>query len=510
MMNSNFERIPYLGDFINGEFITPVNPNGQVDKYDPGNSKSLILEMHYKFDHVNLACEAARKAFRPWANLSLDERKNYLKSLREKYVEHSQELAEIISREAGKPFWEAQQEVQTMVSKIDISLSDALALIDEQKIPNASGNATGYLRFKPRGVMAVIGPFNFPGHLPNGHIIPALISGNTVVFKPSELTPAVGQFMAQLFEKAAFPKGVFNLLQGNGEVGKRLVMHEAVEGVLFTGSYETGFRIKQDILPHFWKICALEMGGKNASIVWDDCDLKKAVYENTLGCFMTTGQRCSATSRIIVRKSIADKFIHHFHEAAKKLSIGYAFENPFMGPLINSGSVDKYLRFQGIAKRENCEGIMRGKVLELKHEGHYVTPSINLVEKLDPNSIYQKTEIFGPNVAIYSVDDLGEALKIINSSSYGLALSIFSSDREIYEESFKLSRVGLVNWNRSTVGASGKLPFGGMGKSGNNEPAGSFAIYSTTYPVACLEDTQPLDISKMPPGLGFDPASMDS
>jgi succinylglutamic semialdehyde dehydrogenase len=506
--NEKLEKVPFLGDFINGEFITAQQTNGHFEKYDPGNTKSFTLEVEYKFDHVNLACEAARKAFRPWADLGLEKRKNHLKRLREVYVDHANELAIIICRDVGKPLWEAHQEVQTMIGKIDITLNEALNLIEEKRIPNAAGAATGVLRFKPRGVMAVIGPFNFPGHLPNGHIIPALISGNTVVFKPSELTPTVGQFMAQLFEKAEFPRGVFNLLQGTGETGKRLAMHEAVEGVLFTGSYETGFRIKQDILPHFWKICALEMGGKNASIVWDDCDLKKAVYENVMGAFITTGQRCSATSRIIVRKSIAEKFIHHFHEASKKLSVGYSLENPFMGPLINSASVDKYLRFQGIAKRENCDQVMRGKILELSHEGYYVTPSINVVGKLDPNSIYQKTEVFGPNVAIYTVEDISEAIQIINSSSYGLALSVFSSDRKLYEEVFRLSRVGLVNWNRSTVGASGKLPFGGMGKSGNNEPAGSFAIYTTTYPVACLEDESPLDLSKMPPGLGFDPKNI--
>jgi succinylglutamic semialdehyde dehydrogenase len=354
--------------------------------------------------------------------------------------------------------------------------------------------------------MAVIGPFNFPGHLPNGQIIPALLTGNTVVFKPSEITPGVGQVMAEIFEHVKFPPGVINVIHGNGEVGKRLAMNEYVEGVLFTGSYETGFRIKQDILPHFWKIAALEMGGKNTAVVWDDCDVKKAVYENIMGAFMTTGQRCSATSRIIVRKSIADKFIDLFHTAAKKISINYAFENPFMGPLINSAALDKYLRFQGIAKREGSESIMRGKVFEIDREGHYVTPSINIVTKPDINSIYQKTEVFGPNVAIYMVEEISEAVKIINQSSYGLALSVFSGDREVYQYCFDRSRVGIVNFNRSTVGASSKLPFGGMGKSGNNQPTGTFAIYSCTYPVACLEDGGPLDISKAPPGMNFEQA----
>jgi succinylglutamic semialdehyde dehydrogenase len=397
-----------------------------------------------------------------------------------------------------------------MIAKIDVTLNEGLKLVEEKVIDKASGAVPGFLRFKPRGVMAVIGPFNFPGHLPNGHIIPALLTGNTVVFKPSELTPGVGQVMAQIFEQVKFPQGVFNMIQGTGEVGKRLAMNEYVEGVLFTGSYETGFRIKQDTLPHFWKITALEMGGKNAAIVWDDCDVKKAVYENIMGAFITSGQRCSATSRIIVRRSVADQFINLFHNAAKKVSINYAFENPFMGPLINSAAVDKYLRFQGIAKREGCEQIMRGKVLELDRDGYYVTPSINIVTKPDPSSIYQKSELFGPNVAIYLVEEIADAIKIVNQSSYGLALSVFSSDREVYQYCFDRSRVGIVNFNRSTVGASSKLPFGGMGKSGNNQPTGTFAIYSCTYPVACLEDEGTLDLSKAPPGMNFEAALKDT
>jgi len=455
--------IPFLGDFIDGQFVKPAQPNGNIEKRDPGDTSQLILEATYQFEHINLACEAARRAFRSWADLSMDERKGFLLRLRESYINQSDELANIISRETGKPLWESKQEVQTMINKIDVTLTDALKLVEEVRIEKASGTTPGFLRFKPRGVMAVIGPFNFPGHLPNGHIIPALLTGNTVIFKPSELTPATGQLMAQVFETAGFPKGVFNVVQGNGEAGKRLVMHESVEGVLFTGSYETGFRIKQDILPHFWKICALEMGGKNASIVWDDCDVAKAVYENILSAFITTGQRCSATSRIIVRRSLGKKFIDAFHEAAKRISIDYSFENPFMGPLINSASLDKYLRFQGIAKREGCESLMRGKVLELSREGFYVTPSINMVNKLDPESIYQKTEVFGPNVAIYQVDEIAEAVHIVNTSSYGLVLSVFSNDREIFDYCFSRSRVGLINFNRGTVGASARLPFGGDG-----------------------------------------------
>lgn len=380
-----------------------------------------------------------------------------------------------------------------------------MRLVKQERIANALPGVDGVVTHMARGVMAVLGPFNFPGHLPNGHIVPALATGNTVVFKPSELTPMVGQLMAQLFEKAEFPKGVFNLVQGEGETGKRLVADENVDGILFTGSYETGLKIKQKTVEQYWKILALEMGGKNATIVWDDADLNKALYETTIGAFMSTGQRCSCTSRIILHDSIADKFIDKFYETAKKLSIGYWQDNPFMGPLINAGAVEKYVRFQEIASREGAERLMRGKALDLDKKGYYVTPSICLVDKFREDSVYQKSEIFGPNVAIYRTKDLDEALKINASTGFGLVTSIFTKNRSIYEETLFRARSGLVNWNRTTNGASSKLPFGGMGKSGNDRPAADFAVTYCTVPVASHEDTTPFDPKAAPPGLSFDP-----
>ncbi|HEX4925251.1 MAG TPA: succinylglutamate-semialdehyde dehydrogenase, partial [Bdellovibrionales bacterium] len=466
--------------------------------------KDQVITIEYEFNQVDEACKAAKEAFPSWAALSLDQRKSYLLRLKEIFLAHADEMAEVISRETGKPFWETQGEARALANKIDVTLNDSLKLVADQRVDNALPGTTGFIRYKPRGVMAVLGPFNFPAHLPNGHIIPALATGNTVVFKPSELTPATGQLLAQFFERAQFPKGVFNLVQGRGPTGERLVLNESVEGVLLTGSYEVGLKIKQATMTHFWKIAALEMGGKNASIVWDDADLEKAVFENIIGAFSSTGQRCSCTSRLILGRGIADQFISRFYEAAKKLSIGHWSEKVFMGPLINEAAVEKYIRFQGIAKREGCESLMRGKTLDLPYQGYYVTPSINIVSKPDPESIYQKTELFAPNVAIYTVDDFDEAVDIVNSSSYGLVLSVFSKDRSFYDRALSRARVGLVNWNRATVGASSRLPFGGMGKSGNHQPSAHFAVYYCTAPYACLEDTAPLDKTKAPPGMRFD------
>lgn len=501
---SKEQEIPFRGDFIGNRWVVSDKTDEQWDVPSPANLKDIVLRPSARFDHVDRAVQAARKAFLPWAHLGVEKRKPYLMRLKEVFQARGPELAEILARETGKPLWETKTEVTTVVNKIDITLNHSLKLVAEETYQDVLPGIPGVVRHKARGVMAVVGPFNFPAHLPNGHIIPALIAGNTVVFKPSDKTPTSGQWMAECYEKAEFPEGVFNLVHGKAEVGKRLVNHDNVDGVLFTGSYEVGLKIKQDTMTHFWKILALEMGGKNASVIWKDADLKKATYESLVGSFMTAGQRCSCTSRIILHKDIKDQFIDQFYASAKKLKIGHWRDDVFMGPLISSDSVEKFIRYQEIAKREGAESLMRGKALDLDHPGYYVTPSINVVNQFDPKSVYQKSEIFGPNVAIFTVDTIEEALAINNSSGFGLVMSIFTKDKSLYEKSLVEAQVGVLNWNRTTNGASSKLPFGGMNKSGNDRPSGNMAIQYCTVPVASLEDHTPFNGNNLPPGLNFE------
>lgn len=498
--------VKFLGDYINGRFVIPERADGNFKNISPGDHKDEIMTLEYRYDHVQQATEAAKKAFVPWARLSQETRNGYMHRLKELYVAHTDELAQAISRDTGKPFWEANTEVKSMIGKIDITLEQSMKLVQDEKIANALPGVDGYVRFKPRGVMAVLGPFNFPGHLPNGHIVPALATGNTIVFKPSEMTPLTAQVMSQIFHEAQFPPGVFNMVQGLIETGKRLVADEHVDGILFTGSYETGQKIKQATFEHHWKLLALEMGGKNASIVWDDADINKAIYESVIGSFVSAGQRCSCTSRIILHPKIADQFTQKFYDTAKKLSIGHWKDNPFMGPLINADAVEKYLRFQEIAQREGSERLMRGKSLDLDKKGTYVTPSICLIDKANKDSVYQKAEIFGPNVAIYQTDDFDEALRINDSTGFGLVTSLFSKRRDLYEETLLRARTGLVNWNRTTNGASSRLPFGGIGKSGNDRPTAHFAVHYCTIPVASLEDLHPFDAKAAQlPGVNYEP-----
>ena len=491
----------HQGDFIDGRFIKPKNFDGEWEIHSPADLKDKVIVPKFSHEHVDMACESAAKAYLTWR--TRPDRFEYLLRLKKIYESHKRELAQQISRETGKPLWEALSEVSAMVSKIDITLNHSMSLLNEKKIQNALPCVDGFIRYKSRGVMAVIGPFNFPGHLPNGHIIPALATGNTVVFKPSDKTPGVSQLMAQMFEKAEFPPGVFNLVQGQGETGRRLVKHRQVDGVLFTGSYDIGLKIKEETLSHHWKILALEMGGKNSSIVWKDADLNKAVYENILGAYLTTGQRCSCTSKIIVHKEIKDQFIDKFQETVKKIKIGHWSGENFMGSLISEFSMQRYLRFQEIAVREGAKMLIRGEALELDPPGYYVTPSVTWVPEHNSNSIYQKSEIFGPNVGIYEVNSFEEAMDISNSCGFGLVLSIFSKDRLLFDQALVEAKVGLLNWNRTTNGASSRLPFGGLGKSGNDRPSGHYAVYYCTSPLASLEDMNPFDPSGQLPGIEY-------
>ena len=485
----------FLGNFINGQFERPTEVNGEWMSRSPADFSDEIIRVQYSYSSVEGAIYAATQAYRSWRKVSVSDRAGYLKKYQEVLKGRSEEMAEAIAREVGKPLWEAKTEVSAMINKVDITCGESLKWAADFEIPQIMGNTQGACRYRPLGVMAVIGPFNFPGHLPNGHIIPALLLGNTVVFKPSEKTPLVGQIMAECFQEAGLPHGVFNLVQGEKEVGRRLSVHEGISGVLFTGSYEVGTRIKQDTLQQHWKLLALEMGGKNPVIIWEDAEFENALLETLLGAFLTTGQRCSATSRVIVHRSLLQKFVEAFHTRAKAFSIGHPLDDPFMGPLIDQGAVDRYMKFVGIASREGSEIIMRGKSLELASLGNYVTPSICLIPnpslEQTKKSIFQQTELFAPNVAILGVSDLEEAVAQANATQYGLVASVFTSSKEVYQKAYEGLEMGLINWNKSTVGASSRLPFGGFKKSGNHFPTAVSAPQYCSVPVSSLEVEQP-------------------
>lgn len=499
------------GDYIEGRFLSASDRASEITGEwvlkSPADVSDELGVFRYSYTSIDKAVIAARNAFEAWRKTGLDERVGLLRKYQAAIRRREAELCEALAREVGKPLWEAKTEVAAMINKVDVTINESMRFVSDFEIPGIMENTLGACRYRPRGVLAVVGPFNFPMHLPNGHIVPALLTGNAVIFKPSEKAPLSGQLMAELFHEAGFPPGVFNLVQGEKEVGRRLCVHENIDGILFTGSYEVGARIKQDTLQQHWKILALEMGGKNPTIVWGDSDIEFAVYETLVSAFITAGQRCSATSRVIVDNRILRPFLARFHERAKAFAIGHPLDNPFMGPLVEQSAVDRYMKFLGIASREGFEILMRGKALELSPEGNYVTPSICLAKDSSlegaRKSVFQQTEFFAPSVAITGVSEIEEAIAHANVTQYGLVASVFTLDRAVYKKCYDGLQMGLINWNKSTVGASSRLPFGGVKKSGNHFPSALFASIYCTHPVASLEVAEPKPVSAPLPGMNF-------
>lgn len=483
------------GNYIGGSFREPIDPSKEWLSLSPADRSDEIGRFRQSYQSVDEAVGAARAAFVSWRRQAANKRAEYARKYQAALERRQPEIAEAIAREIGKPLWEATAEVAAARSKIDVTLAEGLKWISDFEIPRTQEGVNAVCRYRPLGVMAVIGPFNFPAHLPNGQWIPALLAGNTVVFKPSEKAPMTAQLLAECWAESGLPAGVFNLVQGDREVGRRLSAHEGVDGVLFTGSYESGLKIKQDTITQHWKLLALEMGGKNPAIVWDDANLDVAIEECLVGAFITAGQRCSATARILVHRSRASEFIERFHQRSKEFAIGHPLESPFMGPVVDAEALDRTMKFIGIAHREGHHIVMRGKALELEWQGNYVTPTIVRIKDQSVESarksLFQQTEIFAPIVSVTEVQEIDEAIALANATQYGLVASVFCANKDTYERFWDGLQFGMINWNKSTVGASSRLPFGGTKKSGNHRPAAIFASHACVAPNASLEIAEP-------------------
>ncbi|MEM1165542.1 MAG: aldehyde dehydrogenase family protein, partial [Planctomycetota bacterium] len=374
----------------------------------------------------------------------------------------------------------------------------------------------GAARFRPHGVMAVVGPFNFPMHLPNGHIVPALLMGNTVVFKPSDKAPACGHRLAELYREAIAgvggPPGVVNLVHGAGDVAAALVTHAALDGILFTGSWPVGRRIVEANLDHPGRIIALEMGGNNAAYVHEDADLEHAALECLRGSFISAGQRCTCTRRIVVHERVIDAFVKKMATLTSTVLIGdprgEAGQDVFMGPVITEDAATAVVNAQSAWVRGGATPVIESKVLDHPSGGHFVSPGITRVDRFTPEEGEAPgcdIEIFGPLVRIASVSSLDEAIGQVGATRFGLAAAVFTADVGSGGAAARFLnevRAGCVNVNNATAGASGTLPFGGFGLSGNHRPAGAFSLDYCAAPVASLIET---DTSQrpVPPGVRY-------
>ncbi len=450
---------------------------------DPSDGATIVWRATPVVAHVHDAVAAAREAQRDWSQQGFDARAAMLRRYAELAASRVEEIAECVAREMGKLRSEAVLEAKLIAEKVAITLEEhSLARTRGYEIA-INATRVGACAFRPHGVMVVLGPFNFPAHLPNGQFVPALLAGNTVVFKPSEKAPGVAEILAECMAQAGLPKGAFNVVHGGAEIARALTRHDGIDGILFTGSFQVGRAILESNLDRPGRIVALEMGGSNASIVWGDCDLRQAVVECARAAFATTGQRCTCTRRILVDQRVAARFIKAFCEVASNLAIGPACTTDpvFMGPLVSEDAVTAFLLEQERLAQSGARILVKGRRLE--RAGAFVTASVCAVDRF---ICAEDRETFAPLVRIATVATLEDAITQANASDYGLAASVFTADDAVWQECFSRLRVGCINRNTGTAGASSRLPFGGVGKSGNHRPAAAFAMDFCAFPISSL------------------------
>ncbi|MBL8991017.1 MAG: aldehyde dehydrogenase family protein [Phycisphaerae bacterium] len=511
-------------NLIAGRWV-PI-PGESLRSMNPAHPDRCVYACGPVAGHVDDAVAAARAAVGPWAALPAERRHAVLRGFAAIVRQRAEALADLLCDEVGKVRWECRGEVASVVNKVEITL-DAAPEGGMRRVTPAtialSATRSGRTIFKPHGVMAVVGPFNFPAHLPNGHIVPALAMGNTVVFKPSDKATAVGQMLTEAFDDAlrqelgsAYIPGVVNLVQGAADVASRLVGHDGIDAVAVTGSWQVGRRILQANLDRPGRIIALELGGNNPAVVMDDADLRTAAIELVRCAFNTTGQRCTCTRRLIVHEKVATRLVSAVCKAASNLIIGDPRANHpvFTGPIISESARAAVLDFQTRAADAGGEVLMPCREMDSPGKGWFITPGVMRVDRFEPTepsgaaSMHPgaDVEVFGPLLRFTTVGSLEEAIAQANATRYGLAASIFTANPNHAERFIAECRAGCLNVNTGTAGASSKLPFGGLGLSGNHRPAGSFALDYCAYPVASMVESSAAAGATIPEGMRFDDA----
>ncbi|MEE9100785.1 succinylglutamate-semialdehyde dehydrogenase [Pseudomonas nitroreducens] len=432
---------------------------------------------------VAAAVAAARAAFPAWARRPVEERIAMLERFAATLKGRSEELARAIGEETGKPLWEAATEVTSMVNKVAISVQAFRERTGEKSGPLA--DATAVLRHKPHGVVAVFGPYNFPGHLPNGHIVPALLAGNAVVFKPSELTPKVAELTLQAWIEAGIPAGVINLVQGARDTGVALAGNDDIDGLFFTGSSRTGNLLHSQFGGRPQKILALEMGGNNPLIVDEVKDVDAAVYTIIQSAFISAGQRCTCARRLLVPQGAwGDALIERLVAVASTIKVGRFDEQPapFMGSVVSLAAAEHLIKAQEQLLAKGAKPLLA--MTQPLASAALLTPGI-----LDVTAVAERPdeEFFGPLLQVIRYADFDAAVREANATQYGLAAGLLSDSRERYEDFLIESRAGIVNWNKQLTGAASSAPFGGIGASGNHRPSAYYAADYCAYPVASLE-----------------------
>ena len=480
--------------YINGQWQTA---NGaEFTSTNPVDDEILWQGASATYVDVESAVDAATQAFPAWSRLSIQQRFGMMQHFNKQLAAVSEEFAIVISKEIGKPLWESRQEVWTMLKKLDQALDSYNIRCTAKHFQRE--HIADRTQYRAHGVMAVFGTFNLPGRMSNGHIVPALLAGNTIVFKPSEHGALTGEFLTKLWQKSSLPEGVFNLVQGGINAGQALAASSRVSGIFFTGSYEVGREIHRQSAGHPQKILSLEMGGNNPLIVTNIDDLQAAVYLTICSTYMTSGQRCVCARRLILPTwDRREEFIELLLKSVEAIKIGsWQKEGVFMGPVVSRNAASKLLRQQQSLIDQGAT-ILK-KMTPDNHIPTLLSPGI--IDVTDIENRHDE-EIFGPLLQIIRVDTFQQAIDEANNTSYGLAAGLFCDKPELFEQFFAQIQAGIVKWNQPFTGSSPQAPFGGTGNSGNHRPASSYSADNFSYPIASMESPVLCLPSQLNPGI---------
>ena len=465
-------------NYIGGEWVE--SSSGETfENINPANHDDVVgIFPLSTAEDVNRAVEAAKKAQKEWAALPVPERAKILGRAGDIMVERKEELARLETREMGKIMAETRGDVQEGIDTLYYAFGEGRRLFGITT-PSELPNKIAYTTIRPVGIAGIITPWNFPMAIPCWKIIPALLLGNAVVFKPAHDTPATATELVKILIEAGVPEGVVNIVHGTGKVvGEAIVQHPDIGVISFTGSASIGAHIYSEAAKQLKKV-SLEMGGKNPMIVMDDADLDLALEGALWGAFGTTGQRCTATSRLILHEKIHDKFLDMLIERAKQLKVGNAYEDETvdMGPIINEHQMNVILNYIEIGKKEGAELVLGGNRLTGGDydKGWFIEPTIFV--NVTPEMTIFREEIFGPVLAVTKVKDFDEAIEVANDCQYGLSSAIYTTDVRKAMKAVELLEAGITYVNAPTIGAECHLPFGGVKNTGNGHREGGKWVY---------------------------------
>lgn len=452
--------------YVNGQWIDSRSGK-TAENINPANTNDVIgtIEMASR-EEARSAVEAAYNAFRDWKRTPAPARGKIVAKAARLMEERKEELSAAITREEGKTLAEARGELTRAINVVEFCAGESRRMVGET-IPSELPANFAYTIKEPHGVVACITPWNFPVAIPAWKIAPALVAGNTVVFKPATLTPATAVLLTEIFNEAGLPPGVLNLVLGSGsEAGDEIVNHPAVKAISFTGSTETGLRLYAQVAPRGVKVQA-EMGGKNPVVVLEDCDMELAVESTAQGAFGSTGQRCTATSRAVVIDKVADEFVQKIVERAKSFRLGPGDESTTdIGPSVDEGQFNTVLKYIDIGREDGAELLCGGKRAEGDglENGWFVEPTV--FDRVTPDMRIAREEVFGPVLSVLRVKDFDEAIAVANDSDYGLSSSVFTNDTNLVYRFVDEIETGMTHINSPTTGGEAHIPFGGVKHTG--------------------------------------------